>query len=394
MLVLVVLVLLSGLVSASAVLPGNRLKHNPSPYLALHADDPVAWQTWSVETLGRARSSGRLLFVSVGYFACHWCHVMQRESYRDPRIAAYLNAHFIPVKIDRELDRGIDEALQSFAGSLIHQGGWPLNAFVTPDGYPVSVVLYQTPADLLRTLTRVQERWEKDSAQLASMARAALPATPPLAAAGYAQAERTALLDAFLHQARAEADTLAGGFGEMAKFPQVPQLNLLLAHLSGSSDAETVPWLRLTLDTMASRGLRDHVYGGFFRYATDPGWTVPHFEKMLYDNAQLATFYLRAANVLHDPQYENVARSTLDFMLTFLHDPKSGGFYSSTSAVDRKDEEGVAYLWNGQALERCCLRRSSRRRGVSGISTRHRRLIPETTCRRSTKSLRRASWCC
>ncbi|MGA7951772.1 MAG: DUF255 domain-containing protein [Thiobacillaceae bacterium] len=351
MLVLVVLALLSGLVSASAVLPGNRLKNNPSPYLALHGEDPVAWQTWSAETLALARRSGRLLFVSVGYYACHWCHVMQRESYRDPRIAAYLNAHFIPVKIDRELNSGMDEALQSFAGSLIHQGGWPLNAFVTPQGYPLSVALYQPPADLLRTLTRVQERWKKNPSGLARMARLAVPPPPNLATAGYTSQERTALLNAFLHQAQAEADTLAGGFGEVAKFPHAPQLSLLLNRESISPDPATGPWLRLTLNVMASRALRDHVYGGFFRYTTDPGWTVPHFEKMLYDNAQLAMLYLRAADVFQEPRYEKVARSTLDFMLAFLRDPASGGFYSSTSAVDREGKEGAAYLWSAEVLQ-------------------------------------------
>ncbi|HYP67926.1 MAG TPA: DUF255 domain-containing protein [Thiobacillaceae bacterium] len=351
LLVLVSLVLFSGLACASSVLPGNRLKDNPSPYLALHGEDPVAWQTWSAETLALARRSGRLLFVSVGYFACHWCHVMHRESYRNPRIAAYLNAHFIPVKIDRELNSGLDEALQGFAANVIHQGGWPLNVFVTPQGYPLTAVLYQPPTDFLHTLTRVQERWSEEPANLASLARTAVSPVRPLSGAGYGAEERRALLDAFLIQARTEADSLAGGFGEVAKFPHVPQLSLLLNRQSTSPDPVTGSWLRLTLNAMASRALRDHVYGGFFRYTTDPGWTVPHFEKMLYDNAQLAMFYLRAADILHDLRYEKVARSTLDFLLEFLRDPASGAFYSSTSAVDRRGKEGVAYLWSREALQ-------------------------------------------
>lgn len=345
------LILFSGLASASLVLPGNRLKNNPSPYLALHGDDPVAWQTWSAETMALARRSGRLLFVSVGYFACHWCHAMQRESYRNPRIAAYLNTHFIPVKIDRELNSGLDEALQDFAANVIHQGGWPLNAFVTPQGYPLSAVLYQSPDDFLHTLTRVQERWTAEPTNLASLARTAVPPVQPLSSAGYGAEESKALLDAFLNQARTEADTLAGGFGEVAKFPHVPQLNLLLNRQPIALDPVIGPWLRLTLNAMASRGLRDHVRGGFFRYTTDPGWSVPHFEKMLYDNAQLAMLYLRAADVLQEPKYENVARSTLDFMLAFLRDSASGGFYSSTSAVDRKGKEGAAYLWSRDLLQ-------------------------------------------
>jgi uncharacterized protein YyaL (SSP411 family) len=335
---------------ASALDLRNEMADSDSPYLILHAKDPVKWQTWSKETLALARKSRRLLYVSDGYYACLWCHVMQRESYRNLRIAAYLNAHFIPVKVDRELNEGLDDALQDFAAAVIRQGGWPLNAFVTPEGYPLTVVLYQPPADFLETLMRVEASWTADAAKLSALAKAAVPEVPQVTEKPYGAGEKQALVDAFIKQSMAEADTLEGGFGEAAKFPHVPQLRLLLEWQSKMPDQQLAKWLRLTLDAMAGRGMRDHVNGGFFRYTTDPGWTVPHFEKMLYDNAQLSMLYLRAAQVMKDPEYGAVARSTLDFMLAFLHDQESGGFYSSISAVDESGKDGAFYLWSREEI--------------------------------------------
>ncbi|MGA7179893.1 MAG: DUF255 domain-containing protein [Thiobacillaceae bacterium] len=346
-----ILFLVYGPAFASGLLPGNKLEGSPSPFLAMHGRDTIKWQTWSPEAFDLAKRSGRLLFVSVGYFACHWCHVMHHESYENPRIAAYLNAHFIPVKVDRELNTGLDDELQRFASDIIHQGGWPLNAFVTPQGYPLSVVLYQRPDEFLKTLDRIAERWSRDQEKLAEMARLAAPHPQPLSVAPYGPQQQLSLLNSFLDSAQAESDPLQGGFGEVSKFPHVPRLNLLLAIQTKSPDPKREAWLRLSLDSMADRGLRDHVYGGFFRYTTDPGWTVPHFEKMLYDNAQLAMLYLRAARVLNEPRYQEVGRTTLDFMLSVLRDPESGGFYSSTSAIDSQGREGAAYLWSYESLK-------------------------------------------
>jgi hypothetical protein len=342
---------IDGFACASIVLPDNKLAGSPSPYLAMHGKDAINWQTWSPETFDLAKRSGRLLFVSVGYYACHWCHVMHRESYENPQIAAYLNAHFIPVKVDRELNTGLDDELQRFTANVIHQGGWPLNAFVTPEGYPLSVVLYQRPEDFLKTLNRIEGRWSTEAEKLASLARVAAPHPAPLSIAQYDQGEREALLKSFLDSVQVEADPLLGGFGEVSKFPHVPQLNLLLTIQTKLPDPKSEAWLRLSLNSMADRALRDHIYGGFFRYTTDPGWSVPHFEKMLYDNTQLAVLYLRAAEVFNEPRYQDVARTTLDFMLTVLHDSSSGGFYSSTSAVDNQGREGAAYLWSDESLK-------------------------------------------
>jgi uncharacterized protein YyaL (SSP411 family) len=330
----------------------NQLADHPSPYLAMHGHDPVAWQEWNADTIARAKRENRLLFVSVGYFACHWCHVMQRESYKNPQIAALLNRNFIPVKVDRELNTGLDDALQTFSARLTGVSGWPLNAFVTPEGYPVFVMLYAPPDDFRTVLTRLVDRWKTDQAGIRRLARQAAPpparrpTSEPLTTARTARAWKQ-----FMAGVWQEADTLRGGFGRVSKFPLSPQLNALLELQAQQPDAKLAEFLRLTFDQMAERGMHDPIGGGFFRYTVDPGWDTPHFEKMLYDNADLAMLYLRAATVLHQPRYREIARSTLDFMDDELLDA-SGGFYSSTSAVDGMGREGATYLWEPDELKR------------------------------------------
>ncbi|MEW6132203.1 MAG: DUF255 domain-containing protein [Pseudomonadota bacterium] len=330
----------------------NRLAGHPSPYLALHGSDPVAWQEWNAETVARAKRENKLLFVSVGYYACHWCHVMQRESYKNGETAELLNRDFIPVKVDRELNTGLDDALQAFTARLLKVSGWPLNAFVTPEGYPAYAVLYAPPEDFREVLKRLAERWKADSAGVKKLAREASPAgrqewqRQNLNAAQLARWE-----NGFLQQLRAEMDDLRGGFGEVGKFPMVPQLALALELQAAKPDAKLESFLRLTFEQMATRGLMDHVNGGFFRYTTDPGWETPHFEKMLYDNAQLALVYLRAAQVLKEPRYRSVALFAVDFMLDTLAAPDDG-FYASTSAVDEEGREGAHYLWSRDELKR------------------------------------------
>ncbi len=343
------LILLSAAVAAA---PVNRLVNHPSSYLALHGSDPVAWQEWDAETVARAKRENKLLFVSVGYFACHWCHVMQRESYKNPQIAALLNRDYIPVKVDREINSGLDDALQTFSARLNGVAGWPLNAFVTPEGYPAFVVLYAPPDDFRTLLTHLSGRWAADPAGIRRLARQAAPPSAQPPASEPLTAERSARVwQQFMAVVWPEADTLHGGLGQVSKFPMAPQLHALLERQSRQPDAKLAEFLRLTFDQMAARGLRDHVGGGFFRYTTDPEWDTPHFEKMLYDNAHLAQLYLRAATVLRQPRYREVARSTLDFMRNELLDA-SGGFYSSTSAVDDKGREGATYLWQPDELKR------------------------------------------
>ena len=330
----------------------NQLANHPSPYLALHGQDPVAWQEWNADTVARAKRENKLLFVSVGYFACHWCHVMQRESYKNQQIAAILNRDYIPVKVDRELNSGLDDALQNFAARLIGASGWPLNAFVTPEGHPAYVLLYAPPDDFRKLITQLSARWVSDKAGIRRLAvQAMLPAanTPtriPLSAERSARASQQ-----FVSSIWQEADALHGGLGQVSKFPMAPQMHALLDRQAQQPDAKLGEFLRLSFDQMATRGMRDHIGGGFFRYTVDPGWDTPHFEKMLYDNAHLASLYLRAATVLKQPRYRDVARSTLDFMQDELLD-SSGGFYSSASAVDEAGREGATYLWDPEDLKK------------------------------------------
>ncbi len=330
----------------------NQLADHPSPYLAMHGHDPVAWQDWGEAALEKARKSGKPLFISSGYFACYWCHVMQHESYSDKRVAKWLNEHFIPVKVDRELQPGLDAYLIDFVTATRGHAGWPLNVFLTPDGYPLLGFTYQRRAAFLGLLKRLSNAWETERDDLERMA---LKASLELKARSAAEQHRASaspdeLRAGILKQARAAADELQGGFGGQTKFPMTSQLNLLLDLLATRDDSWLREFLSLTLDNMAARGLRDHLAGGFFRYSVDPSWHTPHFEKMLYSQALLARLYLRAATLLKRPDYRDVARDTLDFMLTSLagHD---GGFIASLSAVDDKGVEGGYYLWSRDALQ-------------------------------------------
>ena len=332
----------------------NRLADHPSPYLAMHADDPVHWQLWDAEAFGRATREGRLLLVSTGYFSCHWCHVMQRESYRDPGIAAYINRHFIPVKLDREWSPTVDAGLMDFLRHTRGQAGWPANVFLTPDGFPLAGTLYLPPQEFQGILEDLAGRWARDAEALADLARAAAATrNDPSTQTGEAVAGQPPrpLDDRLLDEALARADTLAGGFGAQSKFPLAPQLAALLELQARRPDPRLADFLRLTLEQMATQGLRDHLGGGFFRYTTDPGWQQPHFEKMLYDNAQLVVVYLRAAELFGEPHFATIARDTLEFLLTDMAAP-DGGYVAALSAVDAAGEEGGYYLWDTTEIER------------------------------------------
>ena len=335
--------------------PTNALAHSASPYLRLHAGDPVHWREWSTDLVAQAAAEDRLIFVSVGYFACHWCHVMQRESFSDPDAAALLNAHFVSVKVDRELDPALDAQLLRFVQATLGHAGWPLNVVLTPDGVPLFGFTYLPVADFTRLLEQIVDRWAADRDSLAGAARTVSDmlegAGRPRAAQAMDAAGVRALADAFTQQASEVADGLAGGFGQSQKFPTAPQLALLLDSQRREPVEALGAFLRLTFGAMASLGLRDQLGGGFFRYVTDPGWRVPHFEKMLYDNALLAELYLDAAEVLDEPAFERVGMDTVAFMVRELAGG-GGGFFSSLSAVDADDVEGGYYLFDADDLER------------------------------------------
>lgn len=332
----------------------NALFHHPSPYLAMHGEDPVHWREWNASALTLAKKQNKLLFVSSGYFSCHWCHVMQRESYRNPKIAQFLNEHFIAVKVDREIDSALDAKLIDFVERTQGIAGWPLNAFITPDGYPLVGMVYVPPEQFLTVLQKVAAEWQGSAEKLANLAHAASDEVAG-EQAGEARAitatNIAALTNTFLKESFTLADEMQGGFGEENKFPSVPQLQTLLSIYKEQPTDRLKQYLELTLSMMSRLGMRDQLSGGFFRYVVDPGWHTPHFEKMLYDNAQLASLYLQASRILNSPAYAEVARDTLDFMLREFA-TRNGGFATSLSAIDSHNVEGGYYLWTDTQLHK------------------------------------------
>ena len=340
---------------ASGAAAGNQLGGHPSPYLALHARDPVDWRQWQEDVFEDAGSSNRLVYVSVGYFSCHWCHVMQQESYQNEDIAKILNQNYISVKIDRELDPDLDRRLMEFVELIRGSAGWPLNVFLTPGGFPITGFTYLPPDDFARVLQELDAAWQQNHVKLSSTARqffeTQMQDTDNQAYLA-PQLPSAELTDAFVSQTMLLADELQGGIGNTSKFPNVPQLDTLLTVIGNNEalDKDVADFVQLTLQMMASRNLHDHVNGGFFRYTTDPDWQTPHFEKMLYDNAQLARLYLRAHRLWPDRGYADVALRTLDFVETNLKHP-AGGYMSSLSAVDIDNREGGAYFWTREQLD-------------------------------------------
>lgn len=333
----------------------NTLAEHPSPYLAMHGKDPVNWQTWGNEAFKAARKQNKLLYVSSGYFSCHWCHVMQRESYQNPEIARLINTHFIPVKVDRELNPALDAYLINFLENTQGYSGWPLNVFITPQGHPLVGLVYQPPAEFKALLTKLNTLWQEDAIQLSRDAKNAAAeldlqnSRPPSHVAS--KHDIKTYQQTLLSQTWQLADEIQGGFGEQNKFPMVPQLQALLAIYEQDKDTRLGNFLRLSLDQMSSQGMYDQVGGGFYRYAVDPGWQIPHFEKMLYDNALLATLYFDAARVFKNPKYRDTALQTIDFILRDMSH-KDGGFIASLSAIDNHNVEGGYYLWQASELKK------------------------------------------
>jgi len=353
--IIVSLFLSEGLLyAASNVKVKNQLLNHASPYLAMHGTDPVNWQEWNAETVARAKKENKILFVSSGYFSCHWCHVMQRESYKNKEIASIINKYFIAVKVDRELSPALDAKLIDFAERTTGSAGWPLNVFVIPEGYPLVAMTYVPTKQFKDVLLNISSRWEKESKDLKQYAKDVANELQPVLRQSNPRLEKglaEKYTQTFLLKTFDYADELQGGFGQSLKFPSAPQLSLLLKIQKQKPNPRLEKFLRLTLDQMRSQGLWDHIGGGFYRYVVDPAWQVPHFEKMLYNNALLAVIYFDAAKILKQPNYTQTAIATLEFMLRDLA-TESGALAASLSAVDNNGVEGGFYVWTKEEIKK------------------------------------------
>jgi hypothetical protein len=309
----------------------------------------VDWFAWGEEAFAKARAENKLVFLSIGYSTCHWCHVMERESFEDPGIAALLNAHFVAIKVDRETRPDLDEIYMTAVQLLAGHGGWPMSSILAPTGETIVGGTYYPPDEFAGLLARAQALWQEREAEM--RARGAKVAERVRAA--LASGEQVAELDdAVVHEAVttliSRHDDLQGGFGSAPKFPKEPQLALLLDRALRTGDRRPLHTAAFTLRAMARGGIHDQVGGGFHRYAIDDAWLVPHFEKMLYNQAQLARLYLQAWRLTGDTVFARVGRRALDFVLRDLTSPE-GGFYSATDA-DSEGGEGRFFLWTPAEL--------------------------------------------
>ena len=329
----------------------NILQNNSSPYLAMHGSDPVDWQLWNKDILKTAQQQNRLVFISSGYFSCHWCHVMQDENYQNTETAAYLNKHFISVKIDRELNPELDKTLIEFAQKSTGQAGWPQHVILTPSGYPFASFIYLPNKELQKTLQRIVDLWSTRPTEIETLAQQFAKSEASIHEVKNTKLTLTSeqFKQRLLEQVNQSKDDLSGGLKSTSKFPKAPLLNTLLS--IDELPEETEEWLTLTLDQMQSQHLFDHVHGGFYRYTIDPEWQIPHFEKMAYNNALLIQTYLSAGVRWQRQDYLETAKMTLNYLQTHLYNPQTQLYRGSQSALDKNNNEGGDYLWNKQQLQ-------------------------------------------
>ena len=338
----------------------NRLVHETSPYLLLHAHNPVDWYPWSDEALARAKKENKLIFLSVGYSTCYWCHVMERKVFSNPEIAKMMNKDFINIKIDREERPDLDEIYMTATQLLTQRGGWPNSVFLTPNLKPFYAGTYFPPTDMPgrpgfpTILDAVHEAWVTREAEVIESANQISDTIEMATSRGFtaltAKPLNRSLITGALDYLRTAYSHAYGGFGNAPKFPSPANLELLLSEYERVPDASLLKMVTYTLDMMAYGGMYDQIGGGFHRYSVDAKWLVPHFEKMLYDNAQLAKVYLRAYQLTQEPRYRRIAEEIFSFVFREMTAPE-GGFYSALDA-ETDAEEGKYYVWTADEIQR------------------------------------------
>jgi uncharacterized protein len=335
----------------------NRLINEQSPYLRQHAYNPVDWYAWGEEALARAKAENKPILLSIGYSACHWCHVMERESFENEAIARLMNEHFVSIKVDREERPDLDQIYMDAVQLITGRGGWPLTMFLTPDGKPFFGGTYYPPEDrhgmpgFPRVLLGAAQAYEKQAHEVQHNVEKLTAALGAMADYTPASGElRRGLPQAAARALGEHYDSVNGGIGRAPKFPNTFVFSLFLRVSQSESDFGLTEMVRHTLTKMAKGGIYDQIGGGFHRYSVDDRWLVPHFEKMLYDNAQLARLYLDAGRALNEPEFLRVAGEILDYVLREMTSP-DGGFYSTQDA-DSEGEEGKFFVWTPAEVDR------------------------------------------